>query len=89
MPTLLSQGGYTGFTEEELKGVQGGAADADALERKVDDDSFLHLGNLYADMRRLHCVSHLHYGSMGFTGYDPSIWRMCGWSWNTRGFNFK
>ena len=55
------------------------------IAAKVDDDSFLHLGNLYADMRRLHCVSHLHYGSMGFTGYDPSIWRMCGWSWNTRG----
>ena len=41
MPTLLSQGGYTGFTEEELKGVQGGAADADALERKVSNDSFM------------------------------------------------
>ena len=59
------------------------------IAAKVDDDSFLHLGNLAADMRRLHCVRHLHYGSMGFTGYDPSIWKMCGWSWQPHGRNFR
>ena len=82
---------------------------------KVDDDSFVHLINLEADLRRLwvrrrrpprrhrtkrpparpprprliprprgrpssQCVPQLHYGSIAFTGYDPSIWRMCGWS---------
>lgn len=41
------------------------------------------------DMRQLHCVSHLHYGSIGFTGYDPSIWRLCGWSWQPRGNNYR
>jgi len=40
-------------------------------------------------MRQLHCVSHLHYGSIGFTGYDPSIWRLCGWSWQPRGNNYR
>ena len=55
----------------------------------MDDDSFLHLGNLVGDMRRLHCSTHLHYGSMGYTGYDPSIWKMCGWSWQPRGGNYR
>jgi len=59
------------------------------IAAKVDDDSFLHVGNLAADMRRLHCVSHLHYGSMAYTGYDPSIWKMCGWSWQPHGRNFR
>ena len=48
------------------------------IAAKVDDDSFLHVGNLVADMRRLHCAEHLHYVSLGYTGYDPSIWRLCG-----------
>jgi len=44
------------------------------IAAKVDDDSFLHIGNLVADMRRLHCASHLHYGSMAYTGSpSPSL----------------
>jgi hypothetical protein len=59
------------------------------IAAKVDDDSFLHVGNLMADMRRLHCAEYLHYGSIGFTGYDPSIWKLCGWSWQTHGANYR
>ena len=40
-------------------------------------------------MQRLHCSSHLHYGSMGYTGYDPSIWKLCGWSWQPGGANYR
>ena len=40
-------------------------------------------------MQRLHCASHLHYGSMGYTGYDPSIWKLCGWSWQPGGANYR
>lgn len=39
--------------------------------------------------QRLHCVKHLHYGSIAFTGYDPSIWRLCGWSWQPKGANYR
>ena len=59
------------------------------IAAKVDDDSFLHIGNLVKDMRKLHCQPHLHYGSMAYTGYDPSIWRLCGWSWQPFGNNFR
>ena len=59
------------------------------IAAKVDDDSFLHLGNLVTDMQKLHCAKHLHYGSLAFTGYDPSIWKMCGWSWQARGGNYR
>jgi len=59
------------------------------IAAKVDDDSFLHLRNLADDMQRLHCASHLHYGSMGYTGYDPSIWKLCGWSWQPGGANYR
>ncbi|KAL3911843.1 MAG: hypothetical protein SGPRY_008543 [Prymnesium sp.] len=59
------------------------------IAAKVDDDSFLHIANLAADMQRLHCVKHLHYGSIAFTGYDPSIWRLCGWSWQPKGANYR
>jgi hypothetical protein len=59
------------------------------IAAKVDDDAFLHVANLAADLRKLHCVPHLHYGSMGFTGYDPATWRLCGWSWQARGANYR
>ena len=59
------------------------------IAAKVDDDSFLHVANLVADMRRLHCVSHLHYGNMAYSGYDPSIWRKCGFSWQPDGSNYR
>ena len=48
-----------------------------------------HLRNLADDMQRLHCSTHLHYGSMGYTGYDPAIWKLCGWSWQPGGANYR
>jgi hypothetical protein len=59
------------------------------IAAKVDDDSFLHVGNLVKDLRRLHCVPHLHYGNMAYSGYDPSIWRKCGFSWQPDGNNYR
>ena len=59
------------------------------IAAKVDDDSFLHVANLAADMRRLHCVPHLHYGNLAYSGYDPSIWRKCGFSWQPDGHSYQ
>ena len=59
------------------------------IAAKVDDDSFLHVGNLVADLQRMHCADHLHYGSLAYTGYDPSIWKLCGWSWQPHGDNYR
>ena len=56
---------------------------------KVDDDSFLRVANLQADLAALSCASHLYYGHLAFTGYDPSTWQMCGWSWQAQGSNFN
>ena len=48
---------------------------------KVDDDSFVHLPNLQADLRSLHCHPILYYGSFAFSGYDPNGLSKCGFSW--------
>ena len=68
-----------------------GATDGRGVQiaAKVDDDSFLHVGNLVKDLRRLHCVPHLHYGNLAYSGYDPSIWRKCGFSWQDDGIAFR
>lgn len=65
-----------------------GATAGIAHVAKVDDDAFLHLPNLESDLRRLHCAPHLHYGHLAFTGYNPAVWRMCGWSWQPYGANY-
>lgn len=59
------------------------------IAAKVDDDSFLHVANLARDLRQLHCVPHLHYGNLAYSGYDPSIWRKCGFSWTADGANYR
>ena len=59
------------------------------IAAKVDDDSFLHVANLVSDLRRLHCVPHLHYGNMAYSGFDPSIWKKCGFSWQASGNNYR
>ena len=48
---------------------------------KVDDDSFVHLPNLEAGLRRLHCHRHLYLGSFARSGYDPVRLVKCGFSW--------
>ena len=48
---------------------------------KVDDDSFVHLPNLEAGLRRLHCHRHLYLGSFARSGYDPVRLAKCGFSW--------
>ena len=35
---------------------------------KVDEDSFVHLPNLEADLRHLACIEHLYYGGGAFAG---------------------
>mmetsp|Transcript_61535 Transcript_61535/g.183281 ORF Transcript_61535/g.183281 Transcript_61535/m.183281 type:complete len:522 (+) Transcript_61535:53-1618(+) len=48
---------------------------------KVDDDSFVHVPNLLADLELLHCHPRAYYGLLAYTGYIPHEWRVCGWSW--------
>ena len=38
---------------------------------KVDDDTFVNLPRLQADLCSLHCISALYYGSIAFTGENP------------------
>ena len=52
---------------------------------KVDDDSFVHLPNLEAGLRRLHCHPHLYLGSFARCGYDPVRLAKCGFSWTGSG----
>lgn len=54
---------------------------------KVDEDSFLHLPNLQADLRRLSCAGHVHlyYGGGAWAGYHPTKHVMCGFSWRGGG----
>ena len=52
---------------------------------KVDDDSFVHLPNLEAGLRRLHCHPHLYLGSFARCGYDPVRLTKCGFSWTGSG----
>ena len=56
-------------------------APAIAHVAKVDDDSFVHLPNLEADLARLHCVRHLSYGRFAWLGVRPSPLAVCGFSW--------
>lgn len=48
---------------------------------KVDEDSFVHLPNLEAELRRLSCVERLYYGAGATAGYHPTRYAMCGFSW--------
>jgi hypothetical protein len=63
---------------------------------KVDEDSFVHLPNLEADLHRLSCAearsakaggrtlastASVYYGAGAFAGYHPTRYVMCGFSW--------
>lgn len=48
---------------------------------RADDDSFLHLPNLEADLAALACHRHLAYGVLASVGYNPEAFRKCGFSW--------
>ena len=48
---------------------------------KVDDDAYLHLPNLHHDLRRLDCVEHWVYGTIGWIGIRPYPLSKCGYSW--------
>lgn len=52
---------------------------------RVDDDTFLHLPNLEADMGRLHCHPRLVYGLIAWVGYNPHTFVKCGYSWRGNG----
>ena len=51
---------------------------------KTDDDAFLHLPNVLADLSLLACVPTLVYGGIAYAGYNPQVYRMCGWSWQSK-----
>ena len=51
---------------------------------KVDDDSYLHVPNLLAELTLRASAEHLVLGGLAYSGYNPSIFRMCGWQWAAR-----
>lgn len=48
---------------------------------KVDQDSFVHVPNLEAEVARFSCVQHSYYGLHAWMGYNPSSLTGCGFSW--------
>ena len=56
---------------------------------KVDDDSFLHVPNVVADLASLHCVPALGYGVLGFVGYRPTDFTKCGFAFVPFAKNWK
>ena len=47
--------------------------------------SFVHLPNLEAGLKRLHCHPHLYLGQFARSGYDPVRLTKCGFSWTGSG----
>ena len=56
---------------------------------RSDDDSFVVLPSLLADLSRLGCVEHLCYGPMAYVGYNPETFAKCGWNWSGDGNYYK
>ena len=50
---------------------------------KLDDDSFLHVPNLLVDLKNatMRTRAEICYGGLAHAGYNPAIFRMCGWTW--------
>ena len=48
---------------------------------KVDDDSFVHVPNLIAELNMMSCAPSLVYGAIAHVGYNPVTFRMCGFDW--------
>ena len=51
------------------------------LVGRADDDSFVELPRLHAQLQQLSCVRHLCYGPMAYVGYNPATYAKCGWGW--------
>ena len=56
---------------------------------RADDDSFVVLPSLLADLSRLGCVEQLCYGPMAYVGYNPETFTKCGWNWSGDGNYYK
>ena len=56
---------------------------------KVDDDTFLQLPELHADLDSLHCHPHLYYGAFAFAGYNPTTFLKCGFEYSGSGAPFR
>ena len=50
---------------------------------KVDDDSFVHVPNLLAELDMMSCAPSLVYGAIAHVGYNPVTFRMCGFDWGS------
>jgi len=48
---------------------------------RADDDTFIHVPNLEADLWSLRCHSQLAYGVVAYAGYNPANFRKCGYAW--------
>ena len=56
---------------------------------KVDDDTFLQLPELHADLDSLHCHAHLYYGAFAFAGYNPITFLKCGFEYSGSGARYR
>ena len=50
---------------------------------KTDDDAQLHLPWLAAQLQPLRCIDHLYFGPMVWVGFNPKIFKQCGWDWSS------
>lgn len=81
---------------DSLRSVLGGGGYASAASRttirhiaKVDDDTFLHLPVMQADLDALHCQRHIYYGHFAFAGYNPRIFTKCGFDYSNGGGRYR
>ena len=62
----------------------GGAPTTITHVAKVDDDSFVHVPNLERHLRALACLPRMLLGTIAFSGYSPSNYGKCAFSWSPK-----
>ena len=49
---------------------------------RTDDDAFVSLPGLLGLVRQLHCLPHMFFGSLAYSGYNAPRFTKCGFSWS-------
>ena len=56
---------------------------------KVDDDTFIVLPNLLAELDAMHCHRGLYYGNIAFAGYNSITLTKCGFDYGPQGGRYR
>eukprot|EP00325_Prymnesiales_sp_UTEX-LB-985_P022349 CAMPEP_0174731992 /NCGR_PEP_ID=MMETSP1094-20130205/58568_1 /TAXON_ID=156173 /ORGANISM="Chrysochromulina brevifilum, Strain UTEX LB 985" /LENGTH=361 /DNA_ID=CAMNT_0015934445 /DNA_START=36 /DNA_END=1121 /DNA_ORIENTATION=- len=56
---------------------------------KLDDDTFVHVPHLLAELTSASLAPYLCLGPIAYSGYNARTFRMCGWSWQRGVRNWK